>query len=220
MSGWVAGAVAVGTIGGALISGGAAKSAANTQAGAASAANAEAAREYDLTRSDNAPWRAAGEKALGQLGTLTADGGDLNRKFTMSDFLQDPSYNFRMSEGQKALERSAAARGGVLGGGTLKALAKYGQDYASTEYGRSFDRWNTQNNEQFNRLAGLAGVGQTANAADAAAGQAYSQQFGQNTMGAANASAAATISGANSLNNAINNGVNAWTYYQTKKQGL
>jgi hypothetical protein len=219
MSGWVAGAVAVGTIGGALISSNATSQAAKGQANAANTATQESAREYDQTREDNAPWQEAGKTALGQLGDLTKDGGDLNRKFTMNDFTTgDPGYAFRMSQGQQAIERSAAARGGALGGGTLKALANYGQDYASNEYQNAFSRWNTQNNEQFNRLSGIAGTGQTANAADAQAGQAALTTSTNAQMGAANASGAATIAGANSINNAINTGVNAWTYYQTNKK--
>ena len=219
MSGWVAGAVVTGLVGGALITGNAAKNAAKTQGAAADQVTDEAGREYDQTREDNAPWRAAGQTALGQLGQLTQTGGDLNRSFTMNDFTNnDPGYDFRMQQGQQAIERSAAARGGALGGGTLKALANYGQDYASNEYQNAFSRWNTQNNEQFNRLAGIAGVGQTANAADQAAGQASLQTTSNAQMGAANASAAAGIAGANSLTNALNTGVNAWTYYQTNKK--
>jgi hypothetical protein len=209
MAGWVVGAAVVG---GALISANAAKQGAKGQSAAADKSNAEAKREYDLTRADNAPWRAAGLTALGQLSDLTKTGGDLNRKFTMNDFIADPGYAFRMGEGAKAIERSAAARGGVLGGGTLKALTRYNQDYASNEFGSAFSRWNAQNNEQYNRLAGVAGVGQTANAADQQAGSLYSQQYGANVTGAANANAAAGIAGANSINNALGTGVNAWTY--------
>jgi len=218
MSGWVAGSVVVGTVGGALISTNAAKQAAKSQAAAADRVTDESGREYDQTRADNAPWRAAGETALGQLSSLTADGGDLNRRFTINDFIKDPGYDFRMKQGQQAIERSAAARGGALGGGTLKALSNYGQDYASNEYNNAFSRWNTENTQQYNRLAGLAGVGQTANAANQAAGQANLQTMAGAQMGAANANAAAGIAGANSISNALNTGVNAWTYYQASKK--
>lgn len=85
----------------------------------------------------------------------------------------DPGYQFRLNEGEKALERSAAARGDILSGGTAKAIQKYGQDYASNEYGNVYNRalqqyqqnYNIfQNNQSntFNRLAALAGIGQTA----------------------------------------------------------
>jgi len=62
---------------------------------------------------------------------------------------QDPSYQFRFAEGQRALERSAAANGGLLSGGFGRALTRYGQDYASTEYANIY-----------NRIANIAGLGQ------------------------------------------------------------
>ena len=63
--------------------------------------------------------------------------------FTVPDalnFQQDPSYQFRFNEGQKALQRSAAARGTLLSGGFAKALQNYGQQAASQEYGNAYDR--------------------------------------------------------------------------------
>lgn len=56
------------------------------------------------------------------------------------DVFNDPSYQFRLNEGLKALERSAAARGTLRTGNTLEDLMRYGQDYASTEYGKAVDR--------------------------------------------------------------------------------
>jgi len=217
MSGWVAGAVVVGTVASGMIQSNAARSAANTQASAANAANQTASDQYNQTRADQEPWRQAGITALGQLGDLTKDGGDLNRKFTMADFIKDPGYEFRMSEGAKAIERSAAARGGVLGGGTLKALSRYNQDFASQEYNNSYSRWNQENNQQFGRLSSIAGLGAGANAANQQASQNYTNTFSNNTMGAANASAAAQIGSANAMSNSLNTGVNAFTYGWTNR---
>jgi len=53
----------------------------------------------------------------------------------------DPGYLFRLSEGQKVLENSAAARGGLLSGQTGKALQQYGQNFASNEFGNIYDRY-------------------------------------------------------------------------------
>ncbi len=218
MSGWVAGAVVVGTVASGLIQSNAAKSAAQTQANAAAQSNQVSADQYAQTRADQEPWRQAGITALGQLGDLTKDGGDLNRKFTMADFIKDPGYEFRMSEGAKTIERSAAARGGVLGGGTLKALSRYNQDFASQEYNNSYSRWNQENNQQFGRLSSIAGLGSQANAANQQASQNYTNTFSNNTMGAANASAAAQIGSANALSNSLNTGVNAWAYGYTNRK--
>lgn len=56
------------------------------------------------------------------------------------NFQQDPSYQFRLNEGTRALQHGAAARGTLLTGGTQKALQNYGQEAASQEYGNAFTR--------------------------------------------------------------------------------
>jgi hypothetical protein len=65
----------------------------------------------------------------------------------------DPGYLFRLSEGQKVLENSAAARGGLLSGQTGKALQQYGQNFASNEFGSIYDRYNTLWDDYANRKA-------------------------------------------------------------------
>jgi len=67
----------------------------------------------------------------------------------------DPGYLFRLSEGQKVLENSAAARGGLLSGQTGKALQQYGQNFASNEFGNIYDRYNRAYADAFNRQGGL-----------------------------------------------------------------
>lgn len=105
---------------------------------------------------------------------------DLTKNFTMADYQADPGYQFRLDQGNKAINNSAAARGGLLSGATMKAIADYNSGAASQEYGAAFNRfgsnrenasrvyndvysrWNDQNNTIFNRLSALAGSGQTA----------------------------------------------------------
>jgi len=52
----------------------------------------------------------------------------------------DPGYQFRMNEGMKAINASAAAKGGLQSGAALKAAQQYGQGLASQEYGASYGR--------------------------------------------------------------------------------
>lgn len=85
-----------------------------------------------------------------------------------------PGYQFRMNEGTKALNTSWAANGMRESGAAEKALLRYGQDYASNEF-----------NNEWNRLAGLAGVGQAVNNSNNALAQNYASQTGANTMNAA-----------------------------------
>lgn len=61
-----------------------------------------------------------------------------------SRIAEDPGYQFRLQQGQKAIERAAAAKGGRLGGSTLKELMRYGQGLASEEAGESYGRWAEQ----------------------------------------------------------------------------
>lgn len=93
-------------------------------------------------------------------------------RFTGTNLEMDPGYQFRQAEAQKAIERSAAARGIGQTGGTLKALTRYGQDMASQEYANAFDRSlktfgaNQQSRQQrLGTLSGLANIGYGASGA-------------------------------------------------------
>lgn len=203
-----AGVGSIGSIVGAGINSSAIGSAADRQSAAASEANTLQRDIYNQTRADQQPWREAGVNALSGLGSA-----DFQRDFGMSDFQKDPGYDFRMQEGQKAIERSAAARGGLQSGGTLKALGRYGQDYASNEYQNAYNRFNNDRTNRFNRLSSIAGLGQTANAQVGNAGMNYANQVGQNTMGAANAAGAAGIANANNWGGTLSGLGNTWMNY-------
>lgn len=99
--------------------------------------------------------------------------GSLTKRFSMADFEADPGYAFRQSGGQKAIERSAAARGGLLSGAALKGIERFGQGLASDEYLNAYNRFNNDQNNEFSRFSTLAGVGQTANNALQQAGNSY-----------------------------------------------
>jgi hypothetical protein len=146
------------------------------------------------------PFRQAGLSGQNRLLELLGIGGTAGApgygryataEFTPANFLanQDPSYAFRMSEGMKALERSAAARGGLLSGATMKGIQRYGQDLASTEYQNAFNRYQTQRTNTLNPYASLAGVAQSsANTLGQQAG-AYGVNAGNIALaGGANAS--------------------------------
>ncbi len=136
--------------------------------------------------------------------------GDLTRDFTMSDFKADPGYDFRMSEGMKAIERSAAARGGLNSGATLKAITRFGQDTAAQEYGTAYNRFRQGQQVKLNPLQSIAGVGRTATGQINSLNSNYATNVGNNLTGAANASGAATIAGSNALSGSLTNGINSW----------
>ena len=139
----------------------------------------------------NEPFRQGGINALNRMqdllglsGNRKAPGyGSLSRNFTMSDFQADPGYAFRMSEGLKALDRQAAARGGLISGGALKAAQGYGQDLASQEYMNAFNRFQTNRTNLLNPLQAMTGTGQTATTTLSQAGQNMGTNV-SNAMGA------------------------------------
>jgi hypothetical protein len=190
MTFWVAGAV----VGSAVIGAGASRSAAKAQAGAASEASNLEREMFERNVELNAPFREAGVNALNKLIPLTE-----YKNFSMDQFQQDPGYAFRMSEGMKGLERSAAARGGLLSGGTLKGIQRYGQDMASQEYQNAFNRYGIERERRLNPLQSLAGVGQTTSQQLGAAGTQMAGNVGNLTTGAAAARASGYVGGANAL---------------------
>ncbi len=184
-------------------------------------------RQADQARADNEPWRLVGANKLAELNTRTAQGGDLMRSFTTSDFKADPGYAFRQAEGMKGMTNSAAARGGLLSGAALKAASQYNQDFASNEFGNASNRFVTNQTNQFNRLASLANVGQVAanqngnNAMQLGGSVANGMMntagmVGNNLLGAGNARASGYLAQGNALVGGLNQGVSAWNQYRNQ----
>lgn len=197
---------------GALISSNASSDAANTQANAANNATNVMQNQNNLSRQDMQPWLQSGRNALGQLNQQLPD---LTRNFSLADFQQDPSYQFNLQQGQQAIERSAAARGGGIGGGaTTASLMDYSQGLAGQQYQNAFNNFNTNQTNRFNRLASVAGVGQQAATTLGNQGAQAAAGIGQNMMGAGNAQAAGQVAGANAINSAISTGTNSWMQNQ------
>jgi len=235
-------AVAIGTtvvgLGGAALSASASRSAANTQAEAAYEAaklQAEAAKYqtdvqkdiYEQQKAVMAPYVAAGETGQNRLLEYLGIGGSADAQdygkyataeFTPDQFLagQDPAYAFRMSEGLSALEKTAAARGGLLSGNAMQAAQTYGQGLASEEYQNAFNRYQTTRANTLSPYQSLQGVGQAAAAGQAAnlsslgsnlaniSQNSAAAQASYNTS-AANALAAGTVGSANAWSSALNN---------------
>lgn len=206
----VAAAIIGGTIGGALISSSASKSAAGEQAASSDRAADMSMQQYQQTRQDQAPWREAGQTALSQLSGGLAPGGAFGKSFTMADYQADPGYQFRIQQGEQGIDRAAGARGSRYSGATLKALARFNSDQASQEYGKAYDRYNNDVTTRFNRLASVAGVGQTATAQTAAAGQQAVMTAGQAIQNAGTARASGYVGTANAINGGIGQAVNSY----------
>ena len=160
------------------------------------------------------------------------DPNSLMRNFGAADFQTDPGYNFRLSEGLKAIDRQAAARGGLISGAGLKAAGRFGGDLASQEYGNAFNRFQTNRASQaglytdalnrertrqmdeYGRLSDFTTRGANAAAGTGSSQAAYgtnaanlmsqgAQAMGQGVLGAGQAAAAGQMGAGNTYNNAI-----------------
>ena len=131
--------------------------------------------------------------------------------FGLEQFQADPGYGFRLKEGIRALENSAAARGGLLSGNTMRGITRFGQGLASEEFGNAFNRYQAGFTSKLNPLQALAGVGQTSsNTLSNAAGQ-LGTNLSNLAVGGANARASGYAGMANALSSGIGQGLN---YYQ------
>lgn len=188
---------ALGSLTGANKQAKAATQAANTQLEASREATQVQKDMYDQTRKDLMPYADAGRDSLSQLMGQMGANGYFNQTYTGQDIYSDPSYQFRLQQGQNAIQSSAAAQGGLLSGATLKALQNYGQESASQEYSNAYNRFNADQTNRYNRLSNLVGIGQNAAAQQGNAGAQTAQAVANNTMAGANAQAAGTIAAGN-----------------------
>lgn len=186
---------AVAAVGGAIIGSQGAKDAAKTQANASANAIAEQQREFDRNQANQQPYLDAGKAALGQYQT------EINKPTTAADVMaNDPGYQFGLDQGQTALDRKIAAMGGRVSGAALKATDQYATNYATTGYNSAYQR----SQDRLNRLAALAGIGQTATQASAASGQASTNAMTGLLTSQGDASAAASLAQGNIWGNAGN----------------
>ena len=201
--------MAAATIGAGLLGARSASKAADVQAQATQAAQDAQERMFERQVELQEPFRQAGIGALNKLIPLSD-----YTKFGMDQFTQDPGYAFRLSEGMKALDRTAAARGGLLSGATLKGAQRYGQEIGSQEYMNAFNRYQTERAAQLNPLQSLAGVGQTAAGTLTNAYGAYGAQTGQNLQDIGSARASGYLGGQNALSSALGQAGQMYQYGQ------
>jgi hypothetical protein len=203
-------ATGVGALGGAIIEGNAASGAANTEANAAGASNAIQYQEYQNNLANEAPYLQAGNSALSSLQSQLPS---LEAPFTLSDFQESPGYQFQLGQGEQAIQRSAAASGLLNSVGTEENLNNYAQGAANTDYQQALTNFTNSQQQRYNMLSGLVGVGQNAASMSNAAGTNYANAASNNLTGAANATAAGQVGTANATTGALSSGAN--TFSQT-----
>ena len=131
------------------------------------------------------------------------DFGKYGRDFSMDDFQADPGYLFRLSEGTKAMDRSAAARGGLQSGGALKAAQRFGQDAASQEFTNAFNRFQVNRSNQIQPLQSFMSGGQSATNQIGQDRQNFVSNATGAMYGGANARGSGYVGVANQFNNSL-----------------
>lgn len=201
---WVATAV----IGSGIIGAGAqiwsANKAADTQKSTADKVAAIQQQQYGQTRADLAPYRDIGTQAStelsGKLSDLTAPISIDPNMLENSDY-----YKFAMTQGQKAVQNAAAARGLGKAGAALKGAAAFAKGLATDTYKTAFDMENTNKTNAFSRLKSLVDVGENAGAQTGVIGEKAAYNTGSALTGGANAEAAADNKIGSSIANLTNN---------------
>lgn len=196
---WIATAI----IGSSLIGANAAKSAASTQADAARAGQAQLQQNFEKLSPNYDPYLQTGQIGLSQLQQSI---GGLTQPFGPEQLQQNlaPNYQFQLQQGQNATNLANNATGGLVGGNALKGLEDYTQNTAQGAYQNAFNNYQLQQGNIYNRLVGLAGIGQSGltGLSNLATGNATNQaQLG---IGSANAQAAGTVGAANAISGGLN----------------
>jgi len=211
-------------IGGALISANASQNAAQTQANAANQASQVQQNMFNTTQQNAAPWLQAGQASLSQLSAGTQPGGALTPQayaqytpFSMSQFQQDPGYQFQLQQGQNALTNQESISGG-MNSNNLKSLLGFSQGLANSDYQTAlgnymnqFNQGNTQtglNNQnrqqQFTNLSNLSQTGANAGQGLGTQSANVGSNIGNNIVGAGVAQSAGQVGVANALQSGLN----------------
>lgn len=210
---WGFAAAAVGTIAGSVISGQASKSAANTQAQAAEDAAHLQNDQWNQTQANLKPYMDLGTNNINSLQTALSN-PMLTQQFsapTAFQAQQTPGYQFTQTQGLKAVQNSAAARGLGVSGAAMKGAASYATGLADSTYNDVFNRALTTFNTNYssaannvNRLQSVVSSGQNAAATNGSLGAAAVGNIGNTLTSGANAQAAGTIGSSNALANGLN----------------
>lgn len=215
---WVASALGVGgaILGAGALSAGAsiygANKAADAQTAAAQKAQDTALGMYNTTRGDLQPFRQIGTDAGTQ---LTSRLGELTSPITMDQATLEktPGYQFNLTQGLKAVQNSAAARGLGNSGAALKGAANFATGLADNTYQNQFNNANTNQSNAYNRLKALVDTGENASAQTGTLGNAAATNIATAQTAAGNAQAAAANQTGSAIGNAANN-VSGYAMYK------
>ena len=222
LTGAAIGAGIGGMVGGSVNQANAARTAAGAQQAAASEATGLQRDIFNTINTQQAPYRGAGYGALNTLQsmlpgkyqqydaqgnptTMATGSGQLTRMFTNADLNANlaPNYEFMRQQGLGAVRQTANVGGG--GSNVLKSGITFAENYAKNAYQDALNNWRAQQGDIYNRLAGIAGIGQTGQSQTNAAGTNFANAAGQLGIGSATAYGAGQVGSANAYANIGNN---------------
>jgi hypothetical protein len=211
---WIIGGSA---IVGSILGGQAAQRGAQTQADAMRESAALQKQMFDVQNAQQAPYREAGYSALSDIMSMKPY---LTKQYGVEDFMAgiDPSYNFRLQQGNLANLNLANQAGGAISGNTLTGLMNYGQGAASQEYQNAFNRFQTQRGNIYNNLANIAGLGQTSLGQTGQLSSNAAQNIGGAISGAGSAIGAGQVAMGNALGSGVQGAGNAYYLSQLLNQ--
>ena len=201
-----------------LLGANASNKAAQIQSNAANNASQLTANMFNIQNQQQQPYRTSGYGALNQINSMlpgqyvqydasgnpmgVGTGSDyLTHQFNAQDLNANmsPGYAFQLQQGQQANLNAANALGGRVGGNTLQGLQNYTQGLATTGYQNAFNNYQSQRQNIYNTLAGIAGIGQTSQQQTGNLAQNTAQTQAQLGVGSAAAQAAGQTGVASAL---------------------
>lgn len=222
LTGAAIGAGIGGMVGGSVNQANAARTAASAQQQAASEATGLQRDIFNTINTQQAPYRGAGYGALNTLQsmlpgqyqqydaqgnptTMATGSGQLTRMFTNADLNANlaPNYEFMSQQGLNAVRQTANVGGG--GSNVLKSGITFAENYAKNAYQDALNNWRNQQGDIYNRLSGIAGIGQAGQNQSNAAGTNFANAAGQLGVGSATAYGAGQVGSANAYANIGNN---------------
>lgn len=196
-------AIVASSAGSAIVGSRAASKAASAQTTASQEAQATQERMLERQLAETQPFRDLSLQQLNRLAELYGPEGLYTKTPTMQDLLIDPSYSFRLSEGEKALARMQAARGRYLSGGAIRAGTQFGQQLASEEFQNAYNRLMNQRATVTNALMGLGGIGPEMAQRNVEAMGGAGSNISNLQVGTGQARASGYLGQANALSNAL-----------------
>ena len=223
--GWAAGAAAIGSVAGGLISARGRKYASRQQVAAEQAALAQQQKMFDTEQGNEQPFIQSGQQAQSQLNYLEGIGpqtgtgigssaggyGSLNTPFNMDTFKSlTPQYQFNLQQGAQGTLNQDSNAQGAESGAALKDLMSFNQNFANNSYNGAFQNYQTQQNNIFNRLNSIATLGANAGSNSATGASAFANSIGNTTSSIGASQAAGTVGAANAISGGVQGAANSF----------